>query len=62
MSVYLDSGVDAQEGLERLSGGDGGEARLGDEAVIEEDRHIIARQEQVVGVVGRLLQPPPRRC
>lgn len=40
--------------MERLPRGHRGDASLGDEAVVEENRHIVARQEQVVRIVRSL--------
>lgn len=48
---YLHSGIDAEESLERLAGRDRLQAGLGGKAVAEENRHVVARQEQIVGVV-----------
>lgn len=51
---YVDRGVDAEESLERIARGYRSQVGLGDEGVVEEDRHVITRQEQVFGVVGHL--------
>lgn len=51
---HLDRGVGAEEGLERFSRGHRGEVGLGNKAVVEEDRDVFARQEQVLGVVRSL--------
>lgn len=54
LPAHLDRRIDAEERLERFSWGHGGEAGLGDEAVVEEDGDVFALQEQVVGIVRSL--------
>lgn len=52
--IYLHSRAEAEEHLERFAGGDGLQVGLGGQAVAEENRHIAACQEQIVGVVRGL--------
>ena len=52
--MHLHRRVDTKERAERLAGGNGLQAGLGGEAVSEENRHIVACQEKIVGVVRGL--------
>lgn len=53
--IYLHSRVDTEASLECFAWGDGLHAGLGREAVAKKNRHVFARQEQIVGVICGLL-------
>lgn len=52
--VHLHRRVDTKERAKRLARGHGLQAGLGGEAVAEENRHVVACQEKIVGVVRGL--------